>query len=330
MPLPDEGTFHPIERNSSFRSGFIMGLLNFAKFKARAKKKAECIQHTRAFFLSELTPKLAKFNSSIMSNRPNIQLAHNQSGMTMIEIMLVVALIALIYSIAIPQFSLKSGTEVATKTQRLADDIRSAFDMAVLSNKTHRIVFELATGKYHLEVADGIVQLEEPISGHDPTEDEVKAKEEEFASQTKEYESMAGDPVKDEDGTPIEGSNMSPILRNRSRAAPTKWTQIDNLEWNNRSLGDFLLISEMQAEHHAEKQVMTELGPKGRAFLYFFPQGYVERAFIRVALKSDDMVIDDSQPPYTITTKSFLGNANVQSGVVEFNVKEADSGDDNE
>ncbi len=251
-----------------------------------------------------------------------------QSGVTMIELMVIVGLIAFIYSIAIPQFSLRSGVEVATKSQRLADDIRSAFDMAVLNNKTHRIVFELATGKYHLEVAEGKFYMDEPAGGHDPSEEEVKTKEELFEAQSKEFTALAGDPIKDDDGKPIAGSNVSPILKNREKVAPTKWKLVENLEWTNRSLGDFLLISEMQAEHHAEKQSMAELGPKGRAFLYFFPQGYVERAYIKIALKLDDMVIDESQPPYTITTKSFLGTANVQSGAVEFNVHEAGEDED--
>jgi hypothetical protein len=43
-----------------------MGLMNFAKFKARARKKAECIQHTRAFFWSDVTLKLAKFDSPVI------------------------------------------------------------------------------------------------------------------------------------------------------------------------------------------------------------------------------------------------------------------------
>jgi prepilin-type N-terminal cleavage/methylation domain-containing protein len=58
-----------------------------------------------------------------------------KSGVTMIEIMVVISLIVFLYSIAIPQFAMRSGSEAATKVQRLADDIRSAFDLAALNNK---------------------------------------------------------------------------------------------------------------------------------------------------------------------------------------------------
>lgn len=251
-----------------------------------------------------------------------------QAGVTMIELMVVIGLIAFIYSIAIPQFSLRTGTEAATKVQRLADDIRSAFDMAVLNNKTYRIVFHLASGAYVLEESEGAVLLEEAKNGHDPTEEDVKALMDEFDAKTKEYESMAGDKVKDSDGKEIAESNFSPIIRNRSRAAPPRWTKVENLEWTDRSLGDFLLISEMQAEHHGTKQVMTELGPQGRAYLYFYPQGYVEKAYIRIAFKADDMVVDETKQPYTIVTKPFVGSADVNAGAIEVDVKDLSGGED--
>ena len=249
-------------------------------------------------------------------------------GVTMIELMVVIGLIAFIYSIAVPQFSMRTGTEVATKVTRLTDDIRSAFDMAVLNNKTYRIAFVLSTGKYQLEEASGNVWIGDSKTGHDPTEEEEKNLQVDFDAKTKEMESQAGDKIKDNDGKEIEGSNSSPMLRNRSAAAPVKWTRVENLEWTDRSLGDFLLISEMQAEHHPEKQLMTELGPQGRAFLYFLPQGYVEKAYIRVAYKTDDMVVDEEKKPYTIVTKPFTGASEVNAGIVEVDVKDLSEDED--
>ncbi len=244
----------------------------------------------------------------------------SMAGVTMIELMVVIGLIAFIYSIAVPQFNMRTGTEAATKVQRLADDIRSAFDMSVLNNKPYRISFNLATGKYSLEEPDREVWIGDSKTPHDPTEDEEKNIQVDFDAKTKEMESLASEKVKDADGKDIDGSNLSPILRHRSAAAPVKWTKVENLEWNDRSLGDFLLISEMQAEHHPEKQLMTDLGPQGRAFIYFLPQGYVEKAYIRVAFKADDMVVDEEKKPYTIVTKPFTGSADVNTGIVEVDV----------
>jgi type II secretory pathway pseudopilin PulG len=248
-------------------------------------------------------------------------LAGIESGITMIEIMVVISLIAFLYVIAVPQLSLRTGTEAATKVQRVADDIRSAFDMAVLNNRTYRLSFVLSTGEYWLEEADReVTDLVDSKSGRDPTVDDLKARSDEFDAQTKEFESLLGDPIKDEDGKDIPGANTSPILKNRVAAKGPKWTRVEALEWQNRSLGPYLLISEMQAEHHQQKQVLGDLGEAGRAFIYFFPAGYVEKSYVKIAFKRDTMVVDEEQKPYTIITRPFLGTAEVISGAAEIDV----------
>lgn len=241
--------------------------------------------------------------------------------MTMIEIAVVIALIAFLYTIAVPQFSLRSGTEAATKVQRVADDIRGAFDLAVLNNKTYRLSFVLASGDYWLEEADReVLSLGDGKGGRDPSFDDDKSKSEEFDETTKEYQSMAGDPVKDDNGDVIVGSNESPIMKNRERARGPRWSKVEDLEWQDRTLGPYLLISEMQAEHHDQKQTLGDLGETGRAFIYFFPSGYVEKAYIVIAFKKDRMLVDEEQKPYTIITRPFLGTTEVISGPAEIDV----------
>ena len=244
-----------------------------------------------------------------------------EAGVTMIEIAVVIALIAFLYSIAIPQFSLRSGTEAATKVQRVADDIRGAFDLAVLNNRTYRLSFVFSTGEYWLEEADReVTVLGDGKGGKDPSESEESARDDEFNAQTKEFESLAGEPIRDEDGEILVGANDSPVLKNRKAAQGPKWSRVDALEWQDRSVGPYLMVSEMQAEHHGQKQVLGDVGETGRAFIYFFPTGYVERAFITIAFKKDTMLVDDEQKPYTIITRPFLGTAEVVSGAAEIDV----------
>jgi len=242
-----------------------------------------------------------------------------EAGMTMIEIAVVIALIAFLYTIAVPQFSLRTGTEAATKVQRVADDVRAAFDLAVLNNRPYRLSFVFSTGEYWLEQADMAVPTL-GSGGKDPSPEEEKAKSDEFDAQTKEMESIAGDPVKDDDGKVIIGSNESPILKNRRAAKGPQWSRVENLEWQDRTVGPYLMVSEMQAEHHDQKQMLADVGENGRAFLYFFPAGYVEKAFITMAFKKDTMLVDDSQKPYTIVTHPFVGTAEVISGTAEIDV----------
>lgn len=254
------------------------------------------------------------------SNAITLSRSEQEAGMTMIEIAVVIALIAFLYSIAVPQFSQRSGSEAATKIQRVADDIRAAFDLAVLNNKTYRMSFVLSTGDYWLEEADRPIEtLQNDKGGKDPTAEEEKAKSEEFDAMTKEYKAMAGEPVKNDKGESI-GGNDSPILKNREKAKGPQWKKVEALEWQDRTVGPYLVIAEMQAEHHEQKQILTDVGEAGRAFIYFFPAGYVEKSYIVVAFKRDHMQIDDTQKPYTIITRPFLGSATVNSGTQEIDV----------
>jgi prepilin-type N-terminal cleavage/methylation domain-containing protein len=79
---------------------------------------------------------------------------NKKAGFTLIEIIMVVSVIGIAYFYAIPQFNIITGTETAEKLGKLSEDVRSAYDMAVLHGKPHRMVFMLATGEYWLEVAD--------------------------------------------------------------------------------------------------------------------------------------------------------------------------------
>lgn len=231
----------------------------------------------------------------------------DERGLTLFEVVIVVSLVAFIYSVAIPQFSARSGAEAATKVGRLAEDVRSAFDLAVLTGRPYRLVFEFNSGRYWLETTDQVeFVLGDARLQNDPTEEEEKDLEASAESDFLEYEALAGEPIIDPD-TQTEFKPVSPVVQAKSRLLRPKWTRVTNLEWRERTLGPFLMIKEMQAEHHATKQSVVDMPDNGRAFLYFLPGGYVERAWMVVAYKKDERVPDDSIPPYTFKTSPYAG-----------------------
>ncbi len=245
-----------------------------------------------------------------------------QAGFSLIEIIIVVALMAFVYSVAIPQFSLRTGSEVAGKLNQLAGDVRSAYDMSVLTGKPLRLVFVLATGDYWLEEPDrndfylGVDKLD-----RDATADEEKEEKLAFDGKFQEFVDLAGQVITDANGDkPI--NPTSPVVKAKDALRKPVWTQVENMEWARRTLGPNLLIPWLQAEHHGHKQEMSELGPEGRAMIYFFPRGYVERAVLHIAYKKDDMTPDDAQEPYTVTTKPYEGTSETVNGTVEVNVHE--------
>ena len=98
-----------------------------------------------------------------------------------------------------------------------------------------------------------------------------------------------------------------------------QWYPVASRQWKNKTIGPYLMVMDMWAEHHAEKQTYEALEEEARGYLYFFPQGYVEKAVIHLALRDGDR-IDTSEPPYTLTTNPYLGTADVESGYKEYDV----------
>ena len=227
--------------------------------------------------------------------------------MSLFEVVIVIALVGFVYSVAIPQFSLKSGAEAATKVGRLAEDVRSAFDLAVLTGKPYRLVFEMNSGRYWLVTTTRRdFLLGDQKAQSDPTKEEEADLDAASESAFLEYEVLAGDPIMDPE-TQTEFKPVSPVLQAKSKLLRPQWKPVVNLEWRERTIGPYLMFKEFQAEHHASKQSVMDLPENGRAFMYFLPGGYVEKAWMVVAYKKDERQPDDSVTPYTFKTSPFSG-----------------------
>ena len=73
------------------------------------------------------------------------------AGFTLIEVILVIALMAIVFILVVPNFNIVPSSEASSKINGLAGDIRAAYDMAVLHRKPYRLVFEFKTADYWLE-----------------------------------------------------------------------------------------------------------------------------------------------------------------------------------
>ncbi len=242
-----------------------------------------------------------------------------ERGFTLLEIIIVVALIAGVYTFALPQFRIFSGLEISSTLNRLAVDIRSAWDVAVLTGKVHRLVFEVGGGDYWLEVADrsdvylGVEGLARDLSKEEEEEERL-AFEEDF----KNYEDMLANPLFDREEEK-EIVLITPLIASKKRLQRAQWTMVKNLEWQKRTLSPLLSVQAMQAEHHVRKQSNEDSDESTvQAFLYFFPDGYVEAAVIQIAVMQDETTVDRSVPPYTLRTNPYEGTAEVISGREEF------------
>lgn len=231
-----------------------------------------------------------------------------ERGFTLVEIIIVLALVGAIFAALAPNFAIIPSTQQSIILGRLASDVRNAFDVAVLSGRTHRLVFHLHSGKYWLEIADSEnFMIDTHKLRYDPTKADEQQADEDFEQLFARYTELAGEEVFDpQTEKPIKPE--SPVLQAKDKLRPTKWRRVDYQEWGVRDLKPSFIISEMLVEHHDEVQRLNNLPEEdGRVVLYFFPQGVVERAQIKLAFLSGGDQIDTSKDPYIVSTEPYTG-----------------------
>jgi prepilin-type N-terminal cleavage/methylation domain-containing protein len=78
----------------------------------------------------------------------------SHSGFTLIELMVVVALIALISVMALPSISSYFQVSLNSATREVAGTVREAYNATLVTGKMHRIAYDLKSGEYWVEVGN--------------------------------------------------------------------------------------------------------------------------------------------------------------------------------
>lgn len=239
---------------------------------------------------------------------------NRHQGFTLIEIIFVITIIVITFSVALPNFALLTGTKVQETLGQLSADVRSAYDMAVLHRKPHRLVFMMATGDYWLEVADREkVFIADDKAKRDLSQEEEKDQRDAFEQLFEEYKTLAGQEYRDSDSYKVIKA-FSPVLEAKADLMPPEWTRVENTEWRRRTIGPDLLFKLIKAEHHEREQTLANLGEEARAVVYFFPAGYAEPTVMHIAFRADGLEIDTTQEPYTLIINPYDGTASLENG----------------
>ena len=92
------------------------------------------------------------------------RLEQGEEGFSLIELLVVVALMALIGTMAIPSISNVFKISLGSTTRDLATTIRYAYNAAMMTKKVHRLVYDLKANRYWVEVGPPCTP-EAPSSG---------------------------------------------------------------------------------------------------------------------------------------------------------------------
>lgn len=213
-------------------------------------------------------------------------------GLTLIEIMVVVTIVGLMMGASVYGFRAVAKSELRSSASKLAGAIRYCFDRAVTTGAYYRIVLDLDTNKYWAERSDDRMYLtagKELAPGRGQAFD-VAAEEKKRDEAEKKLEEMQ---------TSVGGTMMTidpPPKPKRAKFQTFKDASLPQVKLGRAQFFD--VFTPRQPEPYS----------KGRAYLYFFPDGHTERAIVR---------IHDDDAFYSLVVHPLTGRVEVRAQKVE-------------
>jgi general secretion pathway protein H len=238
--------------------------------------------------------------------------------MTLIEILVVIAIMGLALAMATVAFGSGSQTESVRATNQLASTLRFAFDKARVSGSHLRVVIDLDARKFTLQQGDEAMYL--PATDRNGeilivTEEDLEEQKRRDDQAAERYNQSIASSVLDRAATfngedPGADENYDPyaaVQRQVPRARTPLFDAFDN-EGGLKGLGEPIQMPEDVKIAY----VRTDSDPKpiveGQAFLYFFPQGRTQLARIQI----QDMEGNDG---FTIEIQPLTGKVSILEGL---------------
>lgn len=206
------------------------------------------------------------------------------AGFTLLELMLVSALLVLVLGAAVYGLRDVTAAHARAEAYRVSASVRYLFERSVTDGVVYRLVFDLDEGKMTAERYDDTSGCGATL----PLEAAVETRFKDLARKAKEREKKARERA-EEEGT----------------APPT--------EGSYGGYEDFVIKPRELPKTVSFAKVATLSNPEpkeeGQIAIHFFPHGYVERAMVVVA-SADEQV-------YSIVTEPFRGAARVLTKEVD-------------
>ena len=194
-------------------------------------------------------------------------------GFTLIELMVVVAIVAALAAAAVPAASALTGADARRAAGELSASLRALFDIAALRHSTCRMVLDLDAQAYWAECAPGPATI---------------------ASEK--------DALTDEDLQKRFSEEPDPEVR--KMLAPSKFGKFKDRLLERRELPSHTTFGALHLEGRSKEQ------EEGEAYVYFFPGGQAQKAYIPI-LEGKNLFTIVTEP-FTGRTRVVLGKVEVR------------------
>jgi general secretion pathway protein H len=224
--------------------------------------------------------------------KPPAKGSERQSGFTLLEVLVVIAIGGLIMGSAVRGFRSLAKSDLRSATAKLSGAMRYLFDRASTTGKQHRLVLDLNEGRYWAEVSDDRFYIPSELE----TEASRRKEAEEVEKERQEAERAAEE--KAETGFDMSKIQAVDFRPKRARFAAFKETAIKPVTIKNAKIAGVFTPR------------MAEAATSGRAYIYFFPLGQTEAAIVHVSDAKDEST-------YSIVAHPITGRVRVYNEYVK-------------
>ncbi|NMO21591.1 type II secretion system protein [Pyxidicoccus fallax] len=214
-----------------------------------------------------------------------------QRGLTLIEISVAIIIVAMLFSAAVMGIGSITGAKAKGSAGELAGLIRSLYDSAALRGQTCRLVFEIPDPKseeptrYHAECAEGSVTTARDRDTALREENRDREQQERTNSRRAGGETRRNYMVSSGTDSP----SPQELMEGEKQ-------RVESLSRFSSYTSEEIPARELPADVRVSVWTRQQREPveSGVAYLYFFPQGYTEKAYVYVSQGDNTWTLDVS------------------------------------
>jgi general secretion pathway protein H len=225
-------------------------------------------------------------------------IARAQRGFTLIEIIVVIAIVGLIMGLGIKGFRSLARSDLRAASTRLAGTMRFLFDRASTTGKVHRLVLDLENGRYWAEASDDKFFIprdsESPEALARREEMEAQEDEEKRAKLEKEAAARAAQASSGAGSFDLSKIEVGEFKPKRARFAAFK-----ELAFKAQTLKKSLVLRSVYTPR------VTDPVTAGRAYIYYFPLGQTEPSIVTLSDQGAEAIFSLVVHPLTGRVKIY-------------------------